>query len=267
MTMALLLFHQIRHQNRVFWRVPIAAFFTVVFPLMLLVLFNLLNLDSTIDSLGGISYAQFFTPAIAVFSMVAATYTSVAIQTGIDRDEGILKRVRGTPLPASVYLAGRVGSAVWIGFLSVVITMTIGVVFFDVEVLWGRIPTAVVVLLVGAACFCALGLALAAAAPNAQVAQALANATILPLAFISGIFFPLEAAPDWLATLAGVFPLQPFAEAFGAQWNPFQNGGFPWGDLLVMMAWMAVGLLVAIATFTWDPRGGGGRRVRGVRQE
>lgn len=267
MSTAALLFHQIRHHNRVFWRVPIAAFFTVAFPLMLLVLFNLLNLDNTIDALGGISYAQFFTPAIAVFSMVTATYTSVAIQTGIDRDEGILKRVRGTPLPPGVYLAGRVGSAVWIGFLSVVITMVIGVAFFDVEVIWARIPTAVVVLLVGAACFCALGLALASAAPNAQVAQALANATILPLAFISGIFFPLEAAPDWLATVAGIFPLQPFAEAFGAQWNPFQTTAFPWADLLVLTAWLVAGLLVAVLTFTWDPRGEGRRRVRGRRPD
>lgn len=260
-----LLLHQVRHQNRVFWRVPLAAFFTVAFPLMLLVLFNLLNLDTTVEVLG-IPYSQFFTPGIAVFSMVTATYTSVAIQTGIDRDEGILKRVRGTPLPPAVYLGGRIGSATWIGLLSVVVTMAIGAVFFDVEVLWARIPVAILVLVVGAACFCALGLALASAARNAQVAQALANATILPLAFISGIFFPLEAAPEWLGTLAAVFPLQPFAEAFGDQWNPLADPGIPWAQLGVLAAWMAVGIVVAARTFTWDPREGGGRRARGRRR-
>jgi ABC-2 type transport system permease protein len=257
-----LVLHQIRHQNRVFWRVPLAAFFTVAFPLMLLVLFNLLNRGVTLPSMGGLPYAQFFTPAIAVFAMVSATYTSVAIQTGIDRDDGILKRVRGTPLPPGTYLAGRIGSALWIGVLSVAATMATGVLAFDVVVLWDRVPMALLVLTVGAACFCALGLALAAAASNAQSAQALANATILPLAFISGIFFPLDTAPAWMGAIAGIFPLQAFVEAFGAQWNPLAEPGIPWADLGIMVAWFAAAVVVARRTFTWEPRPGGSRRRR-----
>lgn len=257
-----LVLHQIRHQNRVFWRVPLAAFFTVAFPLMLLVLFNLLNRGVTLASMGGISYAQFFTPAIAVFAMVSSTFTSVAIQTGIDRDEGILKRVRGTPLPPGAYLAGRIGSAVWIGAVSVVVSVTTGVLAFDVAILWGRLPVALAVLAIGAGCFCALGLALAAAAPNAQSAQALANATILPLALVSGIFFPLDTAPAWMGAIAGVFPLRSFVEAFVAQFNPLIEPGVPWADIALMSGWFVVGVLVAGRTFTWEPRPGGGRRRR-----
>jgi ABC-2 type transport system permease protein len=257
-----LLLHQIRHQNRVFWRVPLAAFFTVAFPLMLLVLFNLVNRGVTLASMGGLPYAQFFTPAIAVFAMVSSAYTSVAIQTGIDRDEGILKRVRGTPLHPGAYLAGRIGSAVWIGAVSVIVTMATGVLAFDVAILWDRVPVALMVLAIGAGCFCALGLALAAAAPNAQSAQALANATILPLAVVSGIFFPFDTAPAWMGAIAAAFPLRAFVEAFGAQFNPLVQPGVPWADMALMGTWFVLGVLVAGKTFTWEPRPGGRRRRR-----
>lgn len=244
------------HHTRVFWRVPVAAFFTVAFPLMFLVLFNLLNGDATIDS--GLGFAQFFTPAIAVFSIVTACYTNLVITTSMDRDEGILKRVLGTPLPPATYIGGRVLAASGIGLMSVLIMLVVGVVAFDVEVLWSRLPLAALVLVVGAASWSALALAVAGLTSNGQAAPAIANATILPLAFISGIFFPVEAGPEWLATMAGFLPLRPFVAAFSEQWNPLLDSGFPWVELTVLLGWGVIGAWIAMRRFTWEP----GKRVK-----
>lgn len=246
------------HHTRVFWRVPVAAFFTVAFPLMFLVLFNLLNGGATIDSLGGLGFAQFFTPAIAVFSIVTACYTNLVITTSMDRDEGILKRVLGTPLAPRTYIGGRVLAASGIGLMSVLIMLIVGVAAFDVQVLWSRLGVAAIVLVIGAATWSALALAVAGLTSNGQAAPAIANATILPLAFISGVFFPVESGPEWLATLAGLFPLRPFVAAFSEQWNPLVDVTFPWVELAVMLAWGAIGAWIAMRRFTWEP----GKRVR-----
>ena len=252
------LWWEFRHHTRVFWRVPVAAFFTVAFPLMFLVLFNLLNGGAVIESLGGLGFAQFFTPAIAVFSIVTACYTNLVITTSMDREEGILKRVLGTPLPPATYIGGRVLAASGIGLLSVVVMLVVGVAAFGVEVLRGRLPMSLLVLVVGAGCWSALALGVAGLSTNGQAAPAIANATVLPLAFISGIFFPVESGPEWLATLAGLFPLRPFVSAFSDQWNPLVSPGFPFTELAVMTAWGLVGAFVAARRFSWEP----GRRVR-----
>lgn len=248
-----LLWLEIRHHTRVFWRVPVAAFFTVAFPLMFLVLFNLLNTGAEVDVLGGIAFAQFFTPAIAVFAVVTACYTNVVISTAIDRDEGILKRVLGTPLPRGTHVAGRVLAAAGTGLTSVVVMFLVGVALFGVEVLWGRLPMAVLVLVLGAAAWSGLGLAVASTIRNAQAAPAVANATILPLAFISGVFFPAEAGPEWLATVAGWFPLRPFVAAFSDQWNPLIEPSFPVWDLVILAVWGVLGGIVAVRRFRWEP--------------
>ena len=105
---------QIRYQNRIFWRTPVSAFFTIAFPLMFLVLFTALFGNDEISTLG-VTTAQFYAPALAVFGVASATYTNLAITTAIARDDGILKKIRGTPLPPSLYILGRVGSAVRTG--------------------------------------------------------------------------------------------------------------------------------------------------------
>lgn len=249
----MILWWEFLHHVRVFSRVPVAAFFTVAFPLMFLVLFNLLNGDATIDSLGGLAFSQFFTPAIAVFAIVTACYTNLVITTAMDRDEGILKRVLGTPLAPPVYIGGRVLAASGIGLASVVIMLLAGVAAFDVRVIWDRLPLALLVLVLGAACWSALALAVAGLTSNGQAAPAIANATILPLAFISGIFFPVESGPEWLANVAALFPLRPFVAAFSEQWNPLVEPAFPVAELLVLVAWGALGAVVAVRRFTWEP--------------
>src|SRR5919198_6121248 len=257
-----LLARQFRYQDLLFWRNPFAAFFTMVFPMMFLLLFNSLNGGSRLIEQGGIRFAQFFTPGIMVFAVVSATYVNLATSVAIARDDGILKRLRGTPMPAWVYVAGRVVQATWAAVLASILMVLVGVLLFHVKLFWHLMPAAIVTLLVGTVSFCALGLALAAVCPNGEAAPAMANFTWLPVAFVSSIFFPLDTAPAWLRSLGGIFPVKHFAEAMQATFSPFTTGsGFRWNDLGVILLWAAGGTIVAVRKFQWEPRAAsGGRR-------
>jgi ABC-2 type transport system permease protein len=254
---------QVRYQNRVFWRTPISAIFTLAFPLMFLVLFNLL-FDGTFDvaGRGSLSVVQFYAPSLAVFAAASATYTNLTVGTAIARDEGILKRFRGTPLPPWSYLAGRIGSAVWIAVLAVAGMLAVAALAFGLEVPLDAVPALALTFGVGVACFASLGVAMAGLAGTGEAAPALANFTILPLAFISDVFLPLESPPEWLRTLADVFPLRHFAVAFGEPFAPHGGTHPAWGSLAVMGVWAAIGLLVAVRRFGWEPRGPAGPRRR-----
>lgn len=263
-----LIANQIRYQLKVFFRTPVAAFFTLVLPLMMLILFNALFGDNTVDlEDGSYSAQQFYTGGLAAFAAVSATYTNLANTVPILRDEGILKRWRGTPLPPAVYIAGMVGMAVIVAFIGVVVMVGVGVALYDVELEAAKLPAAVVTFAVGVAAFAALGLACAALVPNARSAPAAANATILPLAFVSNVFIALEDPPRWLDLVGDIFPLKPFVEAFQDTFIPFVDApAFSWGRLGYVALWGVAGALVAQWKFTWEPAVGGttdpGRRRR-----
>lgn len=262
-----LVWQQIRYQNKIFWRTPISAFFTIVFPLMFLFVFVTLFGNDTIGELG-VTTAQFYAPALAVFGAVSATYTNLAIGTAISRDEGILKRVRGTPIPPWIYMAGRVGSAVWIAFIAVFLMLAVGVVLYGVEIYAESLPALLIAFVIGVSCFAALGLLLAALAPSGEASPAIANATLLPLAFISDIFIvPSENSPGWLATVGSIFPLKHFAVAFSDAFSPIEKAArdgwldhFHWKEYGIMALWLVGGVILAIRFFTWEPRGGERKR-------
>ncbi len=256
MSTALLTLRQAVYENRAFWRNPPAAFFTFVFPLMFLAIFNLVFSDEEISVAGGeVDSSAFYVPAIVAFSVISACYTNIAMSIAFSRDRGILKRVRGTPLPASAFLLGRIVHAVFIALLLVVIVVGAGVVFYGVDAPGSRLPAFALSLIVGAAAFCALGLALTAAIPNADASPAIVNASVLPLLFISNVFIPTETAPDWLNDFASIFPVVHFAEAMHAGFDPFATGsGFEAKALAVLGAWGVAGVLVAVRFFSWEPR-------------
>lgn len=242
---------QIRHQNSMFWRNPISAFFTLVLPAMFLVLFGALFGDQEIR---GVPFPQFFTPAIATFAAVSATFTNLAIGTALARDQGILKRVRGTPLPRWSYMAGRIGSGVWLATISVVVMFLIGWLFYDIEVLWNNIHIAALTFVVGIGTFSALGLAIAGLVRNGDAVPAVAQAIILPMAFVSDIFIVPEDPPAWLDTTGDLFPLKHFATLFGDAFNPLRTEPvLGWGHIAVMLVWGLASLLVAIRFFSWEP--------------
>ena len=247
---------QVKYENRSFWRNPPAAFFTFALPLMFLVIFNLLFGDDEIERFGQtVSGSTFYVPGIAALSVISAAYTNIAMMVAIARDQGLLKRVRGTPLPAWAFLFGKIVHATLVAMLLVVIVTGAGALFYDVEVPAETMPAFLVTLAVGAATFCSLGLAMTALIRNADAAPAVVNGSILPLLFISDIFIPLGDAPEWLRTIGDIFPVKHFSEALGTAFNPFETGaGFEWGALGVMAAWGVAGLLLAVRFFSWEPR-------------
>ena len=247
---------QVRYENTAFWRNPVSAFFTCAFPLMFLVIFNLLFGNSEMDFPGGtVSRSTFYVPAIVAFSVVSACYSNVAIGMSFSRDRGLLKRTRGTPLPVWSFLFGRILHALFLAVLLVIIVTAVGALFYNVAIPTNTLPAFLVTLVVGAATFCALGLAVMTVIPNADASPAVVNASIMPLLFISDVFLPLQNVPAWLTTLADIFPVRHFSLALQTSFNPFETGlGFDLVHLLVMGGWMVGGLLVAVRFFSWEPR-------------
>jgi len=264
-----LLVAHIRAQNRIFWRVPIGAFFALVLPVVMLVLFvALFGGDEFETEYGFVSRAQFYTPALAVFSAASATYTNIGINLSTRRDEGILRRVRGTPLPPWIYIGGVVGSGVYVALMGTIFMTALGVVAYGVNIELDKLPAMILTFVVGSAVFAMLGVALAAMASSASAAPALANATLLPIAFISNVFISFEGeAPSWLVLAGDIFPLRHFALSYGEALSPFSDApAIVWERLGVMLLWGVLGALVAWRKFTWEPSVGSsttrGRRSR-----
>jgi ABC-2 type transport system permease protein len=252
---------------RITLRVPRATFFTFIFPLMFLLIFSALNGNALVDAPGGsggqVRFAQFYTPSIGIFGLTMACYSSVIFGLTNARDTGLLKRVRGTPLPMPAYLASWLTAAVLTGIASVVLMFVVAVPAFGVNIYPENLPAAIVTLLLGSATLAALGLAVASLVRSADQAMPVAQLTFLPLSFISGIWFPLEGAPNWLVTIAHIFPLYHLVNAFDACFVPqTTNGGWAPGDLAVIAAWGVGALFVAMRRFRVEPAGEPPRSLR-----
>ncbi len=256
MSAVALALRQTRYEMLAFWRNPAAAFFTFVFPIMFLVIFNLVFGDGVIEVEGGsVDTSTFYVPAIIALSVISACYTNIAIGVSFARDRGLLKRVRGTPLPAVAFLLGRILQATSVAALLVLLIVGAGVLFYGVDAPTDKLPAFVLTLLVGAAAFCALGLALTSVIPNAAASPAVVNASVLPLLFISNVFIPTESAPAWLNDFASLFPIVHFANALHTAFSPFGTGaGFEAKSLIVLALWGLLGLAFSIRYFSWEPR-------------
>jgi ABC-2 type transport system permease protein len=245
---------QMRFVNKAFWRNPASAFFTFAFPLMFLVIFTALLGHGEIH-VGGrvIHQSTYYVAEMAAFSVITACYNNIAIGLTFQRDAGVLKRVNGTPLPSGIYLGARVLHALLVSVLLVGITVAFGHLFYDADAPTGAtLFRFLVMLVVGAASFCALGFAITAFIPNSDAAAPIVNATILPLLFLSGVFIPVgDDAPSWITWTARIFPVKHFADGMQAG---FLGNAFSWNDVLVVAAWGVVGLAVALRRFTWEPR-------------
>jgi ABC-2 type transport system permease protein len=245
---------QLKYENRSFWRNPAAAFFTFIFPLMFLFIFTSVFGNKPIDLGNGeiVRSSTYYVGTIAAFSVITACYTNVAMGVSFARDEGVLKRVKGSPLPSWCYLAGRIGHAIIIGILLVIIVTLFGAAFYDVEIPTSTLPGLFVALTIGSASFAALALAITSVIPNAEAAPAIVNFSILPLLFLSGVFFPV---PDWMATFSSFFPVKPLLDLIGDAFNPATTGtGIDVADLAVVAAWGVAGLMLAVRYFSWEPR-------------
>ena len=249
-----LVVHQARFEQRVFWRSPAAVFFTVLFPVIFLLIFSSLFGDETIEELG-IKTTVYYVPGIITLAIVSAALVSTAIRLVELRESGRLKRVRGTPLPAWAFVAGRFGNALTLSLLMVVVVAAIGRLLYDVPIPTNTLPALLVTVLVGTFAFCTLGFALTALIPSEDAAPAVTNVAVLPLYFLSGVFIPQNEIPEGVLHFADAFPIRHFFQAFLTAWDPSTTGaGFEWADLAVVAAWGALGLLIALKTFRWTPK-------------
>jgi ABC-2 type transport system permease protein len=251
----------------IYLRTPRAAFFTFIFPLILLLLLNSTSSGQEVTSTASgekVAFATYFTPSIAIFALITGCYTGTIFAVSTARDRGILKRIAGTPLPAPVFLGSWAATTIITGFCSVVFLIIVGMVFFDVAIDPGLIPAAIVTILVGGLCLSSLGLAVVTFVRKAESAPAVANLTMFPILFLSGVFFPIGDAPQWIQTVANIFPVAHLIDSFTACFDPATTGTGFTGDLWNPLIWTAVGLFVATRRFRVEMTAAGGDRHRAV---
>lgn len=245
---------QVRYQLLLLLRSPIGMFTALVIPLLLLVVLNLATPQITLRELHGTRYADFLTPAMATFALLNACYVNTITSVVIAREDGILKRLHGTPLPLWAYILGRVAAAATVAVASMVVVLGVGAIFLHVHLDAGRVVALAGVAGLGIASFTILGLAVSTLVPRPDTALPVAYGTILPLAFVSDLFFPATTAPNWLAHLAAGCPLAPIAKSAERIFSPTASG-WPMShtQLAVVLAWIAGSIVVTSIRFRWEP--------------
>jgi ABC-type multidrug transport system permease subunit len=241
------LWRQVRHELAVLWRTPVVLILAVAFPLGFFALVSAFVGNQTIDAREGIRVAQFLAPAFASFGIVMSTFSFLGIGLAEARASGVIKRQNGTPMPRWVMLGGRMGAALLLGLTATALVIVAGVALYDVRIVWRTLLAVIVTIVVASLAFSALGLAVAAGARTPQVAQALTNGIVIPLAFLSDIFtFGGEGVPRWLTAIGWVFPLKHLVNALGDAFNPYLTGnGFALDHLAVIVVWGLAGAVAA----------------------
>ncbi|MEU8251559.1 ABC transporter permease [Nonomuraea sp. NPDC048916] len=244
----------VRHETVSFFRAPIAAVFTIALPMMMMVILGAGVGNAVIEARSGVRVMQFVIPVLAVFGIAQACFGALAIHLADLRDRGYLKRLRGTPVPAWAVVSGLAGAALVVSLVTVVLLLGTGMIFYDLRLVGRTLAALALTLLVGAACFTALGFALVALVRGTAV-QMVGTGLLVALAFVSDIFLQDAPLPRWLDVIGWIFPLRHFANAVGDDLNPFLTGaGFHGDHLAVLAAWGIAGAAVALWRFEWEPR-------------
>jgi ABC-2 type transport system permease protein len=248
---------QVRYEQRAFWRNRARAFFAFLMPIMFLVVFASIFGKNTISTRAGIPYNDFFIPGILAYGVIATTFFNIAISTAILRDQGVLKRMQGTPLPRWAYVTGRIGSAILTTLTMTLLTLVIGRVGYGVHLRGSTLAGFIIALLLGSACFTTLGIGIVRFVKNADAAPAVINAAILPLTFISGIWFTADNEPAWLRHVAEAFPVHALADALQYAFDPRTSGsGIKGDDVLTLVIWLAIGIAAMVRFLRQPPRDG-----------
>ena len=255
MTGLALVGHQFRYDQKAFWRNPASVFFTVMFPVILFLILAVVFSGEDVNVRGGIDATTYYVPAIMSLAIISATMQTLAMTLVIAREDGRLKRGRGTPMPPWVFIAGRVGNSIVVALMMLILLAAIGLLY-GVAIPWGQLPQIVVTLLIGAASFCCLGIALTAAIPSQDAAAPIVNALLLPLYFLSGVFIPEDQLPNGVISFADLFPVRHFFDAFFDAYVPAGGSAVSWDNLAIVALWGVAGLLLAIRFFRWTPRTG-----------
>src|SRR5438067_1590672 len=227
-----------------FWRNPSAAFFNFLLPLLFLAGAGAILSGNQHD-------LNLLIPSIAGMSVMATTFTALAYNIVFLRERGVLKRIRGTPLPAMSYFGGVAANAVTNTALQIGIVVVAGRVFFGIG--WPKDWLELVVFVIaGVVCFAALGVAFAHAIPNFESTAAYVNAVFLPLVIVSFYVFDSSSAPDFLRTIAEALPLYPLIHGLSGALVKGTSLSTNLSDLGVIAVWAALGIWLAIRGFSWE---------------
>jgi ABC-2 type transport system permease protein len=241
---AALAWKQFRFERRMFWRNPSAAFFNFALPFLFLIL---------IASVFGADRKELniLVPGIAGMAVLGTTFTALAYNFVFAREQGILKRIRGTPMPPLAYFGGVIGSAVANAIVQVALVVAIGRVFYDVSLPKDWLELVVFVVL-GVITFGALGIAFANVIPNFDAAPAYINMVFLPVIFISGVFYSTKSMPVVLKAVAVGLPLKHVIDGLHGAIVTGAGLADHVTSLAVVAGWALLGLVLSVRFFRWD---------------
>lgn len=240
------------YEMKMFRRTPAAMFFVVVLPVLLLVTFATLYGTQRLSGFGRVRFSQYYVPTMAAFGLMTSCYANLAGRFVYRRETGTLERFRGSPVPLVALIGGFLAFSVAVGSAVCAVNVSIGAAFYGVSIP-DHLLAYLLFLVVGAASFCAMGVAIASVIPDLDSADPIIWGTLFPLLFISGTFSPISTASP-LHRLASIFPIQHLTNAaLTAFGNQHPGPGIAWADLAVIAAWGTAGLVVALRRFRWTP--------------
>jgi len=252
-----LVLHQARYDLLGILRNRQARFFTLVLPLLFLIIFVGVFGDHVVGP-GRTKASAYYVPGLAALGVIAASFVNLVISITAQRETGILKRRRATPMPAWALIAGRTLTAVTVSLVVLTVLLAFGRFVYHVKVPTSTLPGIALTAVVGSITFCVLGYALSTAIKNEDAAQPMVQAIMLPLYFISGVFVPNIQLPSWLRHVAQVFPVEHLSDGLHKAYAAHVHGvGIVWSDIGVLALWAAVGLTVALLRFSWLPQAAG----------
>jgi ABC-2 type transport system permease protein len=240
----MLTWRQYRLERHMFWRNPSAAFFNFALPLLFLAAGGAILHGKQHD-------LNLLVPAIAGMSVMSTTFTALAYNIVFLRERGVLKRIRGTPLPTISYFGGVASNAVTNTALQISIVVVTGKLFFGIgwPLDWGEL---IVFVVAGVVCFAALGVAFAHTIPNFESTAAYVNAVFLPVVFVSFYAFDSASAPAFVRNIADALPLKPLIDGLSGAMVTGVGLGENLSALAVIALWGAFGVYFAVRGFSWE---------------
>jgi ABC-2 type transport system permease protein len=243
--------HQARYDLVAFLRNRQSRFFTLVLPVIFLVIFVSVFGNNKVGP-QNVKASTYYVPGLAALGIIAGSFVNLVISVTAQREAGVLKRRRSTPVPASVLIAGRALTAIVVALAVMSVLLLIGRFAYGVRFPAATLPGIVVTAIVGAVSFCCLAYAFSTAIRSEDAAQPMVQAVMLPLYFISGVFIPNVVLPRWLRDVAVFFPVQHLAHGLRRAFDPGTHGiGIVWSDLAILAVWGIAGLAVALVRFNW----------------